>query len=78
MIVSQKQEAVKMTYTGVFATEKEIQTLKDAVNQPYIRVGGHWPENPQEAAHKLALSHGLPEIPGYYGCDLRTGEFVKA
>ncbi len=66
-----------MTYTGVLATKDEIQSLKDSCNQPYIRVGNYWPESPQETAHRLALSHGLPEIPGYYGCDLRTGEFVK-
>lgn len=66
-----------MTYTGVFATQEEIQTLKNTLNQPYIMVGGHWPKSPQEVAHSLALAHGLPEIPGYYGCDLRTGEFVK-
>jgi hypothetical protein len=66
-----------VTGTGVFATETEIKLLKDTCSQPYIMVGGHWPESPQKVAHKLALSHGLPEIQGYYGCDLRTGEFVK-
>jgi len=50
-----------------FCTDRRIRNL-----------GGHWPESPQQVAHKLALSHGLPEIPGYYGCDLQTGEFVKA
>ena len=66
-----------MDYTGVFATKEEIQTMKHAVGQPCIMIGGHWPESPQEVAHRLALSHGLPEIQGYYGCDLQTGEFVK-
>lgn len=65
-----------MKYTGVFATKEEIQTMKDTCNQPYIMVGGHWPDSPQVVAHRLALKHGLPEIIGYYGCDLRTGEFV--
>jgi hypothetical protein len=67
-----------MTYTGVFATKEEIKSLKNSLNTPYIRVGGHWPESPQVIAHRYALSHGLPEIQGYYGCDLKTGEFVKA
>jgi hypothetical protein len=67
-----------MKYTKVFATKEEIQTLKDVCSQPYIVVGGHEPESPLQAAHRLALGHGLPEITGYYGCDLRTGEFVKA
>ncbi len=66
-----------MTYTGVFATAKEIQYLKDTLALPAIKVGSHWPESPQQVAHRLALAHGLPEIPGYYGCDLRTGEFVE-
>jgi hypothetical protein len=65
-----------MTYTGVFATKEEIDLMKAACNKPYIRVGGHWPESPEQIVHKIALRHGLPEIPGYYGCDLRTGEFV--
>jgi len=62
----------------VFATEKEIQTMKDAMKMPYIKIGDYWTETPQEVCHKIALSHGLPEIKGYYGCDLITGEFVKA
>lgn len=65
-----------MKYTGVIATKEEIQQMKDAANQPYIMIGGHWPESPQKVCHEIALKHGLPEIPGYYGCDLRTGEFV--
>lgn len=67
-----------LIYTGVFATEKEIKQLKDACNTPYIMIGGHWPKNPQVIVHELALKHGLPEIPGYYGCDLKTGEFIKS
>jgi len=66
-----------MKYTGTFATKEEVQILKGTLNQPYIMVGGHWPDSPQQAAHNLALKHGLPEITGYYGCDLRTGEFVS-
>jgi hypothetical protein len=30
----------------------------------------------KQACHKLALEHGLPEIPGYYGIDY-DGEFVE-
>lgn len=30
----------------------------------------------QEACHALALQHGLPEIPGFYGIDL-DHEFVR-
>ena len=40
--------------------------------------GGQPMSNPAKEAHRFALAHGLPEITGYYGCDLRTGEFVKA
>jgi len=65
-----------MNYTGVFATKEEVEDLKSAASMPCIRVGGHWPESPQKVAHRIALKHGLPEIEGYYGCDLRTGEFV--
>ena len=67
-----------MVFLGVFATESEIKEMKDSASMPCIMVGGSWPESPQETCHRIALHHGLPEIDGYYGCDLRTGEFVKA
>lgn len=67
-----------MTRTKVFATPDEIESLKTALKTPYIVVGGVAPENPQKIAHRMAIAHGLPEIPGYYGCDLKTGEFVTA
>jgi hypothetical protein len=63
--------------TGVFATEEEIQRMKDACNTPCIMIGGHWPKSPHEVVHEIALTHGLPEINGYYGCDLLNGEFIK-
>jgi len=66
-----------MKYLGVYATKEEIQLLKDTAKQPYIMVGNSLPETPQEVCHSIALSHGLPGITGYYGCDLRTGEFVS-
>ncbi len=66
-----------MKYTGVFATQDEVQMLKDALNPPYMMIGGYWPDSPQQVAHRIALKHDLPEIKGYYGCDLRTGEFVS-
>jgi hypothetical protein len=62
---------------NVFATPNEIQSMKNACNTPYMMIGGHWPESPQVVCHRIALTHGLPEITGYYGCDLRTGEFVN-
>ena len=67
-----------MKRLGIFASKKEIEIMKTACSQPYIRIGGRWPESPQEICHEIALKHGLPEIKGYYGCDLKTGEFVKA
>ena len=66
-----------MEYLNVFATDEEVQRMKDACNMPYIMVGGHWPRSPQEVCHEIALQHGLPEIEGYYGCDLSKKEFVK-
>lgn len=76
-----------MTYTKVFATAEEIAALK--APHPYMVIGtrvdkeapgGFSPnvtESVLEHCHRLALRHGLPEIDGYYGCDLSTGEFVK-
>ena len=66
-----------MKRTGVKATADEIEQLKSLLNAPLIMLQCGMPESPQKAAHRLALQHGLPEITGYYGCDLKTGEFVK-
>jgi len=66
-----------MEYLKVFATKSEIKEMKSAASAPYISIGGHWPKSAQEVCHEIALKKGLPEIHGYYGCDLRTGEFVK-
>lgn len=65
-----------MRGTGEFATEDEIKTMKAAMGTPYLIVGGMAPESPQKVCHRIALAHGLPEIQGFYGCDLRTREFV--
>jgi hypothetical protein len=67
-----------MTRTGFYASDAQIARMKDAVNAPYIIVGGVAPRSPQEVAHDCALEAGLPEIQGYYGCDLQTKEFVFA
>lgn len=62
--------------TGVFATDEEVESLKATMKQPYIVVGGVPPEDPRDHAHRVARGHDLPEIPGRYGVDLQTGEFV--
>ena len=60
-----------MRRTGVFATAEEVQALKQP--HPAMKIGESEGETPQEHAHRLALHHGLPDVLGYYGCDLRTG-----
>lgn len=65
-----------MKRTGVFATEDEIKLIKGAAVVPYLKIGSYWPKSAQEVVHELALEHGLSEVTGYYGCDLRTGEFL--
>lgn len=69
-----------MKRTGVFATREEVERLEEAARRPVMFLSGGMPmgENAQEMAHRLALAHGLPNVPGYYGCDLTTGEFVSA
>lgn len=66
-----------MTRLKIFATPEEIEAIKLTASLPMIRIGGSFPESGQQHAHRCALSHGLPEFPGYYGIDLRDGEFVK-
>lgn len=67
-----------MKGTGVHATTEEIESLKGLMGAPYLVFKGQEPRDPLKEAHRLALAHGLPEIPGYYGCDLESGEFVQA
>lgn len=75
---------------NIFATAEEIERIKFCQNAPLIGITNPEPPGPRvpatirafqhpiEAAHAAALSHGLPEIPGYYGIDLSNGEFIKA
>jgi len=79
--------------TGVFCTEDEAkrftQLAEEARKTPVIafssehalRDGGlsgqAW-RRVHESIHSSALAHGLPEIHGYYGCDLRNHEFVTS
>jgi hypothetical protein len=76
-----------MNYTGVKATEEEkaemLELLKTAQSTPVILLGGvdvagRAVDDMLKRTHEIAMSHGLPEVEGYYGCDLRTGEFVSA
>lgn len=69
--------------TGVFATADEIAELlelrKAVDGKPLIFVDGDlgrssWLRLVQRC-HAIALSHGLPEIPGYYGMEA-SAEFV--
>ena len=74
---------------NVFATTDEIKYIQSCANAPVIGMTNPEPpgpgvspvvpmfESPQVVAHRYALAHGLPEIPGYYGIDLKSGEFVK-
>ena len=75
---------------NVFATADEIAYIKHCRGMPLIAFPNPAPpgpgvphaipisETPIQVAHRAALAHGLPEIPGYYGIDLNTGEFVVA
>lgn len=69
-----------MNRLNVFATEDEIKHIKFCADAPVMYLSGGKPmcESAIEAAHAAALKHGLPEIRGYYGIDLRNGEFVSA
>jgi hypothetical protein len=76
-----------MKRTGVFATDEEKQEIielhKAACKTPAILVGsmdiaGNAWERLIKRVHAVALAHGLPEIPGYYGFDGVNGEFVQA
>ena len=78
-----------MKNTGVFATKEEMKRAFDlsnnAANTPVIAFSGDhamrgglsgeaW-QSAKEYCHAMALKHGLPEIPGFYGMK-QDGEFV--
>ena len=81
---------MNIKYLGIFATPEEIAYIKHCQQMPLMAFTNPAPpgpgvpatipfaESPQQAAHNAALAHGLPEIEGYYGIKLNTGEFVKA
>jgi len=67
-----------MNRLNVFATKEEIEQLKVSVSCSGMFLSGGQPmSEPAKDAHRIALAHGLPEITGFYGCDLQTGEFVS-
>ena len=80
-----------MTKTGVFATDKEFALLREKANRarttPVIALSladglagrdfaslAHM--DVKQTCHALAMKHGLPEIPGFYGID-QNKEFVR-
>jgi hypothetical protein len=75
---------------GVFATQEEIDFVKHCQSMPLMGMTNPAPPGPgvpatvpmfmqpEEAAHRAALAHGLPEIEGCYGIDLSNGEFITA
>jgi hypothetical protein len=69
---------MELEKTGVFATKKEAKEIREAFNFPVIYLSGGTPlgGNPREILHRIALSHGLPEIKGYYGLN-ENNEFIK-
>jgi hypothetical protein len=80
-----------MKHTGVNVTAEELAELRSlantAGNTPVMAVSvgaglagrdlASWAkERCKKRCHELALAHGLPEIPGYYGVT-GNGEFVS-
>ena len=67
-----------MKRLNIFATKDEIEYIKSRFNQPVMLVGNVdiSRPTPQEAANECAIKHGLSEIDGYYGIDLKNGEFI--
>lgn len=76
--------------TGVKCTPEELEQLKQLASRGWkpgdmvivssIAQGIQRDQatiDAQKVCHQLALSHGLPEIPGYYGMMLDDGEFVR-
>ncbi len=72
-----------MRRTSVYATKEETEeltklavALASAASMDDRRSIGLARKRLDETIYKHALSHGLPEIEGYYGCDISKGEFI--
>ena len=74
-----------MKRTGIFATAEDVEELQkladEAKSTPVMVIGDmDISERPIERmydrCHEIALGHGLPEIPGFYGVT-SDGEFVR-
>lgn len=76
-----------MTNTGVKCSAEELVELRNLANEaartPAITLTSGTPDWASRAlerclkrTHEIALSHGLPEITGYYGITF-DGEFVR-
>lgn len=66
----------EFTRTNVFLSEDEVEAVKGQMGVPYLVFNGRPPESPRQMIHRFALRHGLPDVPGYYGADLATGEIL--
>ena len=80
-----------MERLDVYSTDEEKEKInklhKEAQQTPVIALSGAhamrggfsgeiW-DRLKKTIHKIALSHGLPEIEGYYGFDGENAEFLK-
>ncbi len=66
-----------MIKTRKFASEKQIIRIKSAQNRPQIMLQCGPIRSALEEAHEVALELGLPEIRGFYGINLDTGEILS-
>lgn len=79
---------MNIRHLGIFATDEEISSIRAAQTRPIMGMTNPEPpgpgvspvvdmfEHPIKIVHRAALAHGLPEIPGYYGLNLETKEFL--
>jgi hypothetical protein len=69
-----------MKRLGVFATGEQVRRIQAALNSPAMFLSGGQPtfDSAVERCYAFAIEQGLPEIPGFYGIDLTTGEFISA
>ncbi len=75
--MAQEEESI-MNATNKHATPEQIKRIKAAVNAPLVAIHTGTPRTALQVAHDCAIEQGLPEIDGYYGINLETGEFFSA
>ena len=65
-----------MKTTGKVLSTEQLSVVTSAANTPLVAIHCGPRKSAQQLVHQFALEAGLPEITGFYGADLDSGEIL--